>query len=853
LDTSAFAELLQGVLGHGHPASDSCARCIEPLTQALELYRGDFMVGFTLPDSPRFDEWQYFTERTLQRKCAEALQRLSEAHQSAGNFEQALEAADRLLALDPLNETAHRQLMRLYVGLGRRELALKQYRDCVRVLQAELGAPPLEETVDLYERIRAGELTEPLVRKAPAAGAGAPRSIPLVGREPELREIQAWYRSIGRKCKLMIVAGEAGVGKSRIAEEFLNGVMERGGKVLQARCYEGETTFAFRPWIDALRGEIGNGKLLQGLAGLSQVWLAEAGRLLPEIHELIPDLPHATQARDAAGHDRFLDGLVWFAGTLAKGRPSGVVFLDDLQWADEATLELLAYSLRHGPEPPFVLLAAWRTDSASSQQRLREWLALLPRGSYGITQLERLSESQVIELVDRTGLAGWPASGHKLYEETEGLPLFLAEYLRAIEGGANEPEWSLPASIRQILAERLARITSASRQLLGAAAIIGRSFEYETLRSVSGRTPEETVAGLEELLATGLIREYREVRAPLGPSYDFTHEKLRVAALDETTQARQRLLHGRVAKALRRGRPQGARAARIARHYQLAGQEQEAAEFYEQAGDHARGLYANEQALVHYRSGLALGHPDVGRLHEAIGDLLTLVGDYSGSVQNYEAALAYAANSAIARLEHKLGGVYDRWGRWDRAESHFAAGLQAAGGRQPPILADWSLSLYRRGKRERAQQLIQEALAEAERAGDPRALAQCHNIMGIFARAQGDPRTARDQLLHSLEYAVSIDDRSAQAAALNNLALALADTEQLEQAIASARQAIEISESVRDRHRSAALHSNLADLLHRAGEEEQAKEHLRQSAELFAEVGIEKDQFEPEIWKLVEW
>jgi tetratricopeptide (TPR) repeat protein len=104
-----------------------------------------------------------------------------------------------------------------------------------------------------------------------------------------------------------------------------------------------------------------------------------------------------------------------------------------------------------------------------------------------------------------------------------------------------------------------------------------------------------------------------------------------------------------------------------------------------------------------------------------------------------------------------------------------------------------------------------------------------------------------------LEYAVSIDDRSAQAAALNNLALALADTEQLEQAIASARQAIELSASVRDRHRSAALHSNLADLLHRAGEEEQAKEHLRQSAELFAEVGIEKDQFEPEIWKLVEW
>jgi len=853
LDTRAFAELLEETLGHGHPAGESCARCIEPLTQALQLYRGDFMAGFSLPDSPQFDEWQYFAEQALQRKCAQALQRLSEAHQSEGNLEKALEAADRLLALDPLNEIAHRQLMGLYAGLGRRELALKQYRDCVRVLQAELGAPPLEETVDLYERIRAGELTEPLVRKAPASDAAAPRPIPLVGREPELRELQDWYRSIGRNCKLMIVAGEAGVGKSRLAEEFMNGVMELGGKVLQARCYEGETTFAFRPWIDALRGAIGDGEPLRGLAGLSQVWLAEAGRLLPEIRELIPDLPHATQAQGAAGHDRFLDGLVWLSGTLAKGRQSGVVFLDDLQWADEATLELLAYLLRHGPEPPLVLLAAWRTDSASYQPRLQEWVALLPRGSYGITRLERLSESQVIELVDRSGLASWPDSGHRLFEETEGLPLFVAEYLRAIEGGANEPEWNLPASIRQILAERLARITSASHQLLGAAAVIGRSFEYETLRSVSGRTPEETVAGLEELLATGLIREYREVRAPLGPSYDFTHEKLRVAALEGTTQARQRLLHGRVAKALRRGRPQAARAARIARHHELAGQEQEAAEFYMQAGDHARGLYANEQALAHYRSGVALGHPELGRLHEAIGDLLTLVGDYSGSVQNYEAALAYAANSVIGRLEHKLGGVYHRWGRWDRAESHFEAGLQTPEGQRPAILADWSLSLYRRGKREEAQRLIQEALAEAERAEDPRALAQCHNILGIFARAQGDPQAARDQLLQSLEYAVSIDDRSAQAAALNNLALALADTEQLEQAIELARQAIELSESVRDRHRSAALHSNLADLLHRAGDEEQAKEHLRQSAELFAEVGIEKDQFEPEIWKLVEW
>ena len=90
LDTQAFAELLAATLNHGHPAAESCTRCIAPLTQALELYRGDFLAGFSLPDSPQFDEWQYFTERALQRKCTEALQLLSAAHQSAGSYEKAL-------------------------------------------------------------------------------------------------------------------------------------------------------------------------------------------------------------------------------------------------------------------------------------------------------------------------------------------------------------------------------------------------------------------------------------------------------------------------------------------------------------------------------------------------------------------------------------------------------------------------------------------------------------------------------------------------------------------------------------------------------------------------------------------
>jgi tetratricopeptide (TPR) repeat protein len=273
------------------------------------------------------------------------------------------------------------------------------------------------------------------------------------------------------------------------------------------------------------------------------------------------------------------------------------------------------------------------------------------------------------------------------------------------------------------------------------------------------------------------------------------------------------------------------------------------------AGDHARGLFANERALAHYRSALALGHPDPALLHEAAGDLLTLLGDYRAAVESYEAAAAYAPPSGTARLEHKLGGVYDRWGRWDQAGLHLEAAVRASEGseEQARILADWSLTAYRKGNRAEAAELIQAAQRSAERAGDRRALSQCHNVLGILARAEGDPARAREQLELSLNHAEALGDPVARAAALNNLALALGDLGEVDQAIGAAKQALELSEPIGDRHRAAALYSNLADLLHRAGDETQAKAHLRESARRFAEIGVEPGQFEPEIWKLVEW
>lgn len=855
LDTKEFRALIAGTQDHGHGSSEICSRCREPLAKAVQLYRDSFLSGFTLPDSPDFDEWQYFTGQSLLGKYSDALQRLVLVFEGEQNYEQAIEYANRRLALDPLTESAHRDLMMLHARLGQRGMAMQQYRDCVRVLQEELGAPPLEETVELYEQIKAGELVPTESHKKLAVEMPTFTRLPLIGRDDELAQIQASYSQINQDTCLVVIEGEAGVGKTRLAEDFLAG---SAATVLQARCYPDESSVAYRPWIDALRASLTAPDAREKLEALPEIWISEAARLLPEIPDLLPQVDRPSSDLRAQGEDRFMNGLVQVLGSLAKGEQPGILLVDDLQWADEASLDLIAYLIRRGPEPPMFVLAAWRVESAVEEQRLRAWVSSLPADSVRLVSLSLLSEQEVGELA---ATLKSEASAEMLYKETEGLPLFLAEYLAALEAGtieAQEGQWSLPTQVQEILRSRLASVAGASQQLLGAAAVIGRSFEFEILRAVSGRSPEEIVSGLEALIGAGLVREYHEQQPLLGPSYDFKHNRFRELVVAETTQARQRLLHARAAEALlhmRGSTSPGATASRIARHFELAGTEDRAAEHYFEAGNHARNLYANGEALSHYQSALALGHGEPGLLHEAIADLQTLEGKYDAAAQEYETAAAYQSNDHIARIEHKQGSLYERWGKRDRALGYYesAAAATEDSGSRARVYADWSLTEHREGRDQRSRELIELALKDAQAADDRRALAQCYNMLGVLARAEGDGDSAQQFLSQSLEYAEVLEDPGAQASALNNLALAMSAEGKLEEALKFEREALEISVSLGDRHRSAALHSNLADMLHQAGDKQAAEKHLTQSAALFAEVGVTTGSYEPEIWKLIDW
>ncbi len=233
---------------------------------------------------------------------------------------------------------------------------------------------------------------------------------------------------------------------------------------------------------------------------------------------------------------------------------------------------------------------------------------------------------------------------------------------------------------------------------------------------------------------------------------------------------------------------------------------------------------------------------------ESVGDLHTRHGDYVSAIASYEVARAKATAADRGEIDHKLADVHHRRGDWDEAEAHYKAALRGQDdlGLRARIGADWSMAVHRRGDVRRATRLAEDALAQARRARDERALAQALNIVGIIS---GD----RQRLEESLAIAGRIGDQTTRIAALNNLALALGRSGEHERAIELTREALAGAATLGDRHREAALHNNLGDLLHRSGRQDEAMRELRRAARLFSEVGGDEGTMQPEVWKLVQW
>ena len=828
------------------------------LELAASLHDGDFLEGLVVAGAPAFEQWHQTTAEALRVERGALLRRLASVREDRGDLAGALDAARRWLALDDLHEPAHQAVIRLAAVTGDRSGALARYRDCVRVLDTELGVAPLAATTALYEAVRndavAARTTGPALAAAVPAPAPAPAPAtsvrvvrsPLVGRDAVLAALLAAHRGTTASGRVVVLQGEAGIGKTRLVDELVTRLEAGGAVALTARAFREESSLSYAPVVQALRARLLRDE--RWCEQLSENARAAVGRLVPELLPTrAPGRPPAPSGPEAPGaEERFLAGLWETVATAAagsSGNAAGLVVLDDAHVADEATSALLAYGSRRLQGRRLLLVLTWRTPSESP---LHPVVVELERaGDAVVHPLGRLGADDVAAVTRALRPeAAEPAVVRRLHVETEGVPFLVVEYLRELDLSA--PRWSLPGSVRALMRTRLAQVSEVGRQLLAAAAVLGRSVDVDVVRATSGRAEDEVVTGLEELTRHGLVRED-------GQGYDFTHETLRTLVQEDTSLARRRLLHRRAAEATDDPGVQ-------ARHLEQAGDAAAAAAAHLRAAARARSVFAHVQALSHLRAALALGHPDAAVIEVEAADLLTLLGDYAAAAASLERAAATADDPRLlGTIEHRLGQVHHRSGSWTLAQAHLAEALVALDPRDPHeagararVTADLSLAVLSAGEPGRAHALAVEALAAAGAAADVQAQAQANNLLGLLASRDGDMRAAVAHLETSLTLAADAEDGSARVAALNNLALAHRDAGELDAAAARTREALRLCTELGDRHRQAALHNNLADLLHARGDAEEAMGQLKRAVALFADVGAVAGEG-AEIWKLVQW
>jgi DNA-binding SARP family transcriptional activator len=739
----------------------------EALGTAAGLYRGDLLQGIG-GGEPAYEEWLLSERERLRELALDTLARLVAHHTKAGATEPAIQAAVRLLALDPTQEATHRALLRLYARQGRRGAALRQYQLCVEVLARELGVEPEDETKRLYQEILQVR-SAPEDAATPVSEPGATATL-LVGRAPELaqllRALDEGWRGEGRA---FLVLGEAGIGKTRLLGEVVAEARTRGGRVLLGHAHESEQIMPLGPWVEALRASGALADLARRGAGTDS-WRAELARLFPEL-----GTARSTGAPTAQDYLRLFEAIAQLLGWLARSRPLLVV-LEDLHWADEMSLRLLSFLSRRVAGWPALLVGTAREEDLADAPLLQRVLAELDRDErLARVSLPPLSREETLALVEAMVRSGTEPTtiarlGQGIWEVSEGNPFTVVETMRALRESDASEAGALPPRVRDTIASRLEQLSRAGQALAAVAAVVGRACDFALLREAAGMSPPEAAEAVEALVA-------RRILHVAGEHLDFTHDRVRTVAYERLLTPRRRVLHAAVAGALAKlhaGRLDDIHE-QLAFHYARADQTDLAVDHLVRFADQAARVYAYAQAVEALaQAGTHLRRGTSGNADRRVLDVALRQSFYLSILGRFD-----EIRDLLARERDRLERVGDP---------------NLVG----PYFFRLGLTHQNLGEFEPAVEAAERALAAARRCGDDATAGKTHYMLALASCYLGRLREGLEHGARAVELLTPSEETHWQGLAHWILGWLHAAIGQFDQALAAAATVASIGDSTSD-------------------------------------------------------
>ncbi|MBN1485809.1 MAG: AAA family ATPase [Chloroflexia bacterium] len=756
LDLNVFEQQVSAgrkILGQGQWPARELSDCLARLNEAAELYGRGFW-----PDC--YDDWVLLERERRRESYLWALEQLVALYKHWGDERQALLWARRLVAADPLRESAHRELMRLYHVLDRDRAALEQYATLRRLLQDELGLEPMTSTAALYQEIRtsleqAGPVHLPIPLPVTTPALDHLEHLPFVGRRRERAALlEALQAAAQGHSGVALIEGPPGIGKTRLLEEVVADARWRGFQVGLGKAAEMAAAAPYQPLQEALAPLLTPLRIAQLADLVEPRWLGAVGPLFEGLSEHLADLPRPVSRGPEQERRQLQEGLLHLLGGLAEVSPLLLV-LEDLHASDGATLAALPPIISRLGAVRLFLVLSCRSAEARERGVVWETLKSIAQARPLLRlELDPFQAQEVVTVVRRSLGAGQTddraaALARSLQHQTGGNPLFMIEMLKyLLEQGLLPPspgagpilpsgEWSLPVpeSIRELVGQRLLHLPPALRAVLDLAAVLGKEASFSSL-SLASDIPSATLT--ERLL--GLCQ--RSFMAESQTGYRFEHDLIREVVYQAIAPARRASLHRRAGAVLEQKHPERVQA--LAYHFDRGSVADKALAYTLQAGERAQAISDYPAACEHYERALVLAGEEPAARWEALSrqeHLLDLLGRRAAQeeIQAAMLSLAGALDDPLRRAHtryrqgwrHVLAGeptraleLLDEAGRLARQ-----AGEYDLLGR---TLASAARAWWRLGDASRCRGAIEEARQCFQKTGNRNGESRVLNMLGNF-------------------------------------------------------------------------------------------------------------------------